>query len=181
MAWNGCAAARADRHCPLALSARLMQTVLHVQSLLSQQGTGGDHRDDARHAGLDRQSAAAARHLSGLFRPHRAQFGGRPRAYHGALGHAITGLRAEGPQVRSRHYQCAQRGFAALAALAQYRAALCRALHQLLGKRSAGGWLAPAGVVCPWRGTAIGDVCRYLDALDLGAQGERGRDPYHPS
>ena len=107
----------------------------HVQPLQHHQGPAGHPRVRPRHARPDRQPAAAARHLPGLCRADRPQPARRPRADHGALGHALAGLRAEGQEVRSGRHQRPQRQVAALAALARRREPLRRALHQLLRER----------------------------------------------
>ena len=107
----------------------------HVQPLQHHQGPAGHPRAGPRHERPHRQHAAAARDLPGLCRADRPQPARGPRAGHGALGHAVAGLRAEGQEVRPGRHQRPQRQVAALAALARRRAPLRRALHQLLRER----------------------------------------------
>ena len=86
-------------------------------------------------------------HLSRLCRPDRPQSAGRARTDHGALGHALAGLCAEGQEFRSGRHQCPQCRLAALATLARGRQPLHRALHQLFRERDVARRIEAAGLV----------------------------------
>ena len=78
----------------------------HVQSLQHHQGPTGYPRPRRGHARPHGQPADAARRLSRLFRSDRPHRGGRrARTRHGALGHAVAGLRYRRQEDRSwRHH-----------------------------------------------------------------------------
>ena len=120
----------------------------HVQPLLDHQRPAGDPRLRPRHARHDGQPAADPRRLSRLLRADRPQRGGgRPRADDGALGHAVAGLRPEGPELRPGRHQRPQRRLAALAAMARRREPMRRPVHELRRERTPAGRLAAAGLV----------------------------------
>ena len=152
-----------------------------MQSLLADQGPGGDPRV---HPGLDRQHrqpAAAARHLPRLPGADRAQPARGPRARDGALGHAVARLRAQGQEDRPGRHQRPQREVAALAALARRRraAAWCRSpasrrtrcCRTARGRRSG----SPSTRAGRWPSSPASGR-----PLDLGAEGQGGRDHERP-
>jgi hypothetical protein len=91
--------------------------------------TAGDPRIGRRHARQDGESPATPWHIPVLRGSDRAQSTRRPRADDGPLGHAVTGVRSQGEEVRSWHHQCPQCEIPALETLARGREPVCRAFH----------------------------------------------------
>ena len=178
----GCGAAQARIAAPQSTSRGAQRKARRdVQSLLADEGPAGDPRPRRRDARPHRQPAARCP-ASFPTTPRRSCATRRTaaRTGAGALGHAVAGVRAEGPQFRPRRHQRAQRRLAALAALARRREPLRRAVHLVLGERGSARRLAAAGLVRARRKPAAGVLRRHLDALDLGAEGQGGRDDQRP-
>lgn len=108
----------------------------------------------------------------------RAESAWRPRAHHGALGHAVAGLRAQGPEFRPRRHQRAQHQVAALAPLARRREPLPRRRQWAMGLDLRAGPLPrPDGPENGplRRGGRRGLQCRPASGGPEGARGNRCR------
>ena len=147
---------------------------IRCATLLDAEVAGGDAAALRRADRPRRQHAAAARHLSGLQRADHPQWAGRPRAGHGALGHADPAAVPGGQEGRSRRHQHPADDLVALAGVARTRASLPRALHQLRRERDLARRLAAAGLVRLRRKPAARLLRRHLGDLDLGAEGQGG-------
>ena len=119
-------------------------------------------------------------HLSRLQRADHPQRTGRPRARHGALGHADAAAVPGRQEGRPRRHQHPADDLVALAGLARTRASLPRALHQLRRERGAARRQQAAGLVRLRREPAARLLRRHLGDLDLGAEGQGGAGPRRP-
>ena len=122
------------------------------------------------------QSAALSGHLSGLRGPDRAQSAGRPRTRHGALGHAVACLRAEGQEVRSGRHQCPQCEVAALAPMARRRTSRVVPFTSFSENEALPDGTQPPVWFALRRDPAARFLRRHLDQLDVGPESEGRRD-----
>ena len=143
-------------------------------------------RDLATGAFLEQQRNAVLVGGTGTGKSHLAVAIARSCIRGGARGRFHTAVdlvnrleaeaRAGRQEDRPRHHERPQHHVGALAALARRREPLRRAVHELLGERSAARWVASAGMVRARRRSAACLLRRHLDSLDLGPKGQGRRD-----